>query len=390
MILLANAYCKLNKELIDMSNISTKKKSEINSKMTELRQYLKENFAPESIIQNLEDINEEIDNTKYGLVFEDHLEEIEELLIHKDTELVEQKELGIGNGHKFNYLIEGENLVALKHLEKTCVGKIDVIYIDPPYNTGMHSLNYSDHEYVDTEDLYIHSKWLSFIEKRIEIAYNLLSHNGVMFINIDENEIGTLLLLCGQIFDENNLDVLIWPKTDLRFDQNRVEKQIHNIKMVHEYILVCFKDKSQTNFNKILIPKLSDNGWMDSPQDMETIIKGLGTTSSAKDELAEIFGSRYRFQTPKPMRLIKELVRASSRKDSIVLDFFAGSGTTGHSVMDLNKEDEGNRRFILVTNNENGICRDITYERLKEAIENENYQESMKYYIPSLTVFTFT
>jgi adenine-specific DNA-methyltransferase len=113
---------------------------------------------------------------------------------------------------------------------------------------------------------------------------------------------------------------------------------------------------------------------------MESILKGYGTTSSAKDELGEIFGSRYLFQTPKPRKLIKELVRAAAGKNAFILDFFAGSGTTGHAVMDLNKEDNGKRRFILVTNNENGICRTITYERLKRALEKEKYEESLKYY----------
>ncbi len=269
-------------------------------------------------------------------------------------------------------------------MEKSYSGTIDVICIDPPYNTGMQSLNYNDYDYINKDDSYIHSKWLSFMQKRLGIAYRLLSGIGVMFINIDENEIGNLLLLCGQIFGENNLDVLIWPKTDSRFDQNRNDKPFHNIKMIHEYVLVCFKNKSQTNFNKLICPKWTDNDCIEMPQEMETILKGLGTTSSAKDELTEIFGSRYLFQTPKPRRLIKEFVRAASRPDSIVLDFFAGSGTTGHAVMDLNKEDGGNRTYILVTNNENNICREITYERLKRVINKENYKESLKFYIIEL------
>jgi adenine-specific DNA-methyltransferase len=113
---------------------------------------------------------------------------------------------------------------------------------------------------------------------------------------------------------------------------------------------------------------------------MESILKGLGTTSSAKDELEEIFGYRYLFQTPKPRKLIKELVRAATGKNAVVLDFFAGSGTTGHAVMDLNREDNGKRRFVLVTNNENDICRKITYERLKRALGKEKYEGSLKYF----------
>jgi len=363
-----------------MNNITKKQRKKLISKISGLEGYLKENSAPKQFLQILNDTKQELLQEEYGLVFEDHVEDVTD---HNNAMLVEQNGLRIDNRGQINQLIEGENLVALKLLKKDYGGKIGVICIDPPYNTGMDWLNYGDHNYANREDSYIHSKWLSFMKKRLDIAYELLSDTGVMFINVDENETGTLLLLCHQLFGENNVDILIWPKTDHRFDQNRVEKTFHNIKMVHEYILVGFKNKAQTNFNKIMLPNLVDGEWIDSPAEMETILKGLGTTSSAKDELAEVFGDRYRFQTPKPMRLIKEFVRAASKPDSVILDFFAGSGTTGHAVMDLNKEDNGNRIFILVNNNENNICREITYERLKWAIEKEKYSENLKYFIIS-------
>ena len=96
----------------------------------------------------------------------------------------------------------------------------------------------------------------------------------------------------------------------------------------------------------------------------------FGTNSSAKDEIGELFGDRAYFQTPKPLKLIKELVRATSNKDSVILDFFAGSGTTGHAVVDLNKEDGGDRTFILISNSESNICRNVTLNRLeKKGIE---------------------
>ena len=91
----------------------------------------------------------------------------------------------------------------------------------------------------------------------------------------------------------------------------------------------------------------------------------FGTNSSAKDEIEAIFGDRTYFQTPKPLKLLKELVRATTNKDSTVLDFFAGSGTTGHAIIDLNKEDGGNRKYILISNNESNICREITLKRMK-------------------------
>jgi adenine specific DNA methylase Mod len=360
-----------------MSNITKKKREQLISKLSELERYLVEHSAPDNLLQILNDAKQEILMEKYGLVFEEHIEEEAQ----KKAELVEERSLRIENGDRMNQLIEGENLVVLKSLEGVYTGAIDVICIDPPYNTGMTTLNYSDSEYTDSRDSYIHSKWISFMEKRLRIAHRLLKVDGVMFINIDENETGTSMLLCQQLFGDDNVDVLIWPKTDPRFDQNRVEKEYRNIKIVHEYVIVCYKNRSQTHLNNMLSPEWpSENEYEENPTQMETILKGLGTTSSAKDELDEIFGRRDLFQTPKPRRLIKEFVRVAGGKDAIVLDFFAGSGTTGHAVMDLNREDGGTRTFILVNNNENDICREITYERLKKAICEEDYSESLRYF----------
>lgn len=360
-----------------MNNITKKQNKQLKSKVIELEKYLKQISAPDQFFQYLADLKQEINNKLFGLVFEEH----KELFEINNAKLIEQSNLRINNNkEKKNQLIEGENLYVLEILKQKYYGVIDVICIDPPYNTGMDWLNYGDHIYFDDEDSYAHSKWLSFMKKRMDIAYDLLTDTGVIFINIDENEIGNLLLLSFAIFGENNVDVLIWPKTDPRFDQKRVEKPFHNIKITHEYVIVCFKNKNQTNFNKIKLPFFINGQWTDSFVEIESILKGLGSTSSAKDEIAEIFGNRYFFQTPKPMKLIKEFVRAASKSESIILDFFAGSGTTGHAVMDLNKEDNGNRLFILVNNNEKNICREITYKRLKWAIEKGRYSESLKYY----------
>ncbi len=322
----------------------------------------------------MDKVNKTKSKQKYGLVFESHIEKI------YTSKLVEVANFSLCNGSENNILIEGENLIALNILQEKYVGNVDVICIDPPYNTGMDWLNYCDHEYIDYQDSYSHSKWLSFMENRLNLAYNLLSKNGVMYINIDEHETGTLLLLCHQIFGEQNVNVLIWPKTDSRFDMNRIGKPAKDINIVHEYIFVCFKDRNNLTLNKIKKPTLKDGNYVDVTSVIESILIGFGTTSSAKDEIKSLFGDRYIFQTPKPMRLFKELIRAASKSNSIILDFFAGSGTTGHATMDLNNEDGGKRQFILVNNNENNICRSITYQRLKKAIENEGYKESLKYY----------
>jgi len=219
------------------------------------------------------------------------------------------------------------------------------------------------------------------MEKRLNIAKELLVSNGVIFVNIDETQIGCLILLCEEIFGDQNVDVLIWPKTDPKYDKNRVEKPIFNMKMAHEYVVMCYKNKTNTHFNKMIRrPNHSDYKTPEQPFYLESILNEIGTTSSAKDELYEIFGSRDIDVTPKPRKMIKEFMRVAAGPNAIILDFFAGSGTTGHAVMDLNKEDGGKRRFILVTNNENNICIDITYERLKRVIYKDNYTENLKYF----------
>jgi len=297
--------------------------------------------------------------------------------LQTQTRLDECLELRVGNGARYNLLIEAENLVALTHLKSDHNSGIDVVYIDPPYNTGMRNLGYDDHALQEGSDR--HSRWLSFMETRLALALELLSERGVLFLHVDEHEAASSMLLCGNLFSETNLDVLIWPKTDPRFDQNRVEKPFQTVKIVHEYVIACYRDRARVNLNPVQCPEQHQGGWTDHPRPLESILRCWGTTSSAKDELAEVFGDRYRFQTPKPLRLIKELVRAASRRNSIVLDFFAGSGTTGHAVMDLNREDGGQRRFILVNNDENAICREITYERLRCVIEREGYSETLRY-----------
>jgi len=143
---------------------------------------------------------------KYGLIWEDKPEDVEELLRENLPVLKEIKEKAIINGdeHPNHLLIEGDNLHALTALTFTHEGKIDVIYVDPPYNTGNKDFKYND-SFVDKEDSYRHSKWLSFMNKRLVIAKKLLSANGVIFISIDDNEVAQLKLLCDTLFYESNL-----------------------------------------------------------------------------------------------------------------------------------------------------------------------------------------
>ncbi len=267
----------------------------------------------------------------------------------------------IGNNKNGNILIEADNVDALNLLMPEYKGKVDTVIIDPPYNTNI--------EYIEYKDASFPGGWAEFIKKRLIPAKELMSESGVMFIFIDENELVSLLNTCYTLFGIENTNILIWPKINERFDANRVEKPVINIKSAHEYIVLCYNNKSKTIFKN-----------MSNGNPMESIVFDLGTTSSAKDEIAELLGSRTAFSTPKPVELFKELINVSSSKKSIILDFFAGSGTTGHAVMKLNAEDGGHRRFILITNDENDICRTVTNMRLKKAIDAEGYDEGYDFY----------
>ena len=145
---------------------------------------------------------------KYGLVWEDKQEDVEEKLRTHLPVLKEVKDRAIINDtQKEKYpnhiLIEGDNLHALTSLTFTHEGKIDMIYIDPPYNTGNKDFIYND-SFVDKEDAFRHSKWISFIEKRLKIAKRLLKAEGAIFISIDDNELSNLILLCDELFGEKN------------------------------------------------------------------------------------------------------------------------------------------------------------------------------------------
>ena len=142
--------------------------------------------------------------------------------------------------------------------------------------------------------------------------------------------------------------------------------------MKYEFIIVCYKSKA-SKLNFIKQPYLDGEVLKEKESKVPSTFKCFGTNSSAKDEIAELFGDRSSCQTPKPLKLMKELVRATSNKDSIILDFFAGSGTVGHAVVDLNKEDDGSRKYILVSNNESNICKDVTLKRMQMVDDKVNF-----------------
>jgi len=411
---------------------------------------------------------------KYGLIWEDKPEDVEEELrtnLPVLREVVEKRILAVDNiptrddnkkqdqnllfeeDNKLktndkqlppnHILIEGDNLHALTALTFTHEGKIDVIYIDPPYNTGNKDFKYND-TFVDKEDSFRHSKWLSFMHKRLEIAKRLLSDNGVIFISIDDNENAQLKLLCDETFGEINfISDVIW--------QSR--KSVSNdaiISLNHNYTLIYAKSITKINKNDFRLPTtiekfdnpdndprgqwvadpfdapnlrpnltyvinnpnngkefwppkgrcwrttkdeylkfLADNRivfgkkgetkpqlkrFLDFAQDKGStpisIWYDIETTTNGTQQLEQILGSKL-FTNPKPLELIDRILKLSTKnnKQNIILDFFAGSGTTLHATMQLNAEDGGNRQCILVTNNENNICEEVTYERNQRIIQ---------------------
>ena len=211
------------------------------------------------------------------------------------------------------------------------------------------------------------------MEERILISKELLSEKGFLVINIDEREFKPLLKLCKTIFGSGLVSYSKWKKQNKYFDKNRVVLNPNKKKTKFEYIIFCKRSKI-AKFNKIMQPYLRKNMFMEKKRWIPRIFDFFGTTSSAKDEIETIFGDRTYFSTPKPLKLMKELIRATTSKDSIIMDYFAGSGTVGDACFELNREDSGNRKFILVCNDENDICEKVTDERLKKSA-NKNVSQ---------------
>ena len=386
------------------------------------------------------------EHKKYGLVWEDKPEDVEERLRESLPVLREVKDKAILSDEPDapnHILIEGDNLEALTALSYTHEGKIDVIYIDPPYNTGNKDFVYND-AFVDAEDSYRHSKWLSFMNKRLKIAKKLLSDKGVIFISIDDNEQAQLKLLCDSILGGRNfLAQIIWERAYapinlkkhfsechdyiLCYAQNienakcnglprsedanskyknpdndprglwrtdnlavgpRVEAQVYEITtpsgrkvMPPEgYCWRLTKERFQEYVadNRIWFGENGD--LVPAPKRFLSEVKNsmtpmtiwkyteVGHSQDAMRALRDLFGGKVLFSYPKSVPLIERVVRLYSNNNSVVLDFFAGSGTTLHATMQLNAEDGGHRQCILVTNNENNICEEVTYERNKRVI----------------------
>lgn len=484
-----------------MANLSQQKRE----RMLAFLETLKAQHTDDDSLMALGEIEKELKAKKYGLVWEEHEEAVDVMMqtrIPVFTEDASMELNGDPSTDRFNFLLEGDNLHSLRLLEKTHRGKIDVIYIDPPYNTGKKDDFTYDDQTVDDNDTFIHSKWLSFMHARLVSARRLLSENGVIVISIGYQEINDLMLLCNDLFDSQQVMsvtvqtsggkpnggftlmheylVFITPREfspkamtftggnarspfegltlstfyktnrpnqtypifidrktmhivgvgkslterikeglysgelgDFKYDYSEAPKGTAALwpisskgaecvwRLIPERLLSDWEkgyikvsvNKSKSNPNEYSIQYLPEGvikkiesgelPVIGREDKMPTLILGENKTEGSEiptiwtekefhtvkgtSALKEIFHANA-FSYPKPLAFIAEIMRAVTTSNSTVLDFFAGSGTTGQAVMELNQQDGGKRKFILCTNNENGICENVTYQRLKTVI----------------------
>ena len=421
-----------------------------------------ENYSRDQLLEKIR----HLEKHRYGLVWENKQEDVAELcdsalpVLHEVT----SKEIATAKDQDapVNILIEGDNYHSLFVLNFTHKRKIDLIYMDPPYNTGAKDWKYNN-DYVDANDQWRHSKWISMMYKRLALAKQLLSDKGVVVCAIDEYEVHNIRHLLDRVFGEQNklgmVTVLHNPKgrnLSKFFSANSefmlvyakdVDRASFNDVAIDEEVLASFdmddnegkyrlepfmrvrsswsrKKKPKCwypiyvskNLDKITIEKekgyheifpitadgremawknipstftkLNINGYFVAKEENgvpqiyhkyreKQVFKNVWTNKKYQSEfngtnlLKKILGTNS-FAYPKSLYLILDILKITTDKRSVVLDFFAGSGTTGHAVLELNQQDGGSRQFILCTNNENGICEEICYPRIKKVIKGFN------------------
>lgn len=478
-----------------------------------------ENFSKEQLIDKIK----KLEKQRYGLVWEDKEEEIAEKCERELPVLIEDKTKEIKKDKENNpthYILEGDNYHTLYTLNFTHKKKIDVIYIDPPYNTGKSDnkgrtdFRYND-RFIKLDDKFRHSSWLSFMYKRLRLAKNLLNENGIIAISIDDNEVFNLKLLLDKIFNEanhiatvptimnlkgnqdqfgfagtheytllyaknknkaiigefnieedsddewledeiglykkgrtlladskakfreerqymyfpllikdNKVNLItkdehlrIYNKDKDFFDDKFVEKlRIKYSKLGYDFVLPIdskgnllrwtwgFDDKFQTHIEDIIISKTKNGytfnkkqrpklGDLPSKKPKSVFYKPEYSSGNGTNQLKSL-GLENKFNNPKPLELIKDILFICGKKDAVILDFFAGSGTSGHAVLEMNKEDKGKRQFILCTNNENNICEEVTYPRIQKVINGYSGKNAipanLKYYKTDFVPFVIT
>ena len=435
-----------------MANLSKQKRE----RMLGFLAQLKNTMHDDASIRALSEIENSLIDRKYGLVWEEHEENVDVILQDNIPVLCENKDREIicDENLPFNFLIEGDNLHSLHLLRKTHCRKIDCIYIDPPYNNGKKDWKYNN-RFIDINDTYMHSKWLSMMSRRLSIAKELLTDNGTLICAIDENELATVILLLEEIFGTQ----YIIDKIAVIHNPRGIQGD--NFSYIHEYALFVYKkgykvvatrevseeeidwsplrnwgDESErldaancfypiyVKDNKIIgfgddvtsddtihptknefdeetgitsVWPIDNQGierkWRYARHTVEGIKNLLKVVTSngildvriGKDfapyktvwadkkydsneygtQLISSMAENCDFDYPKSLYNVQECIEAVTKNnpDAVILDFFAGSGTTGHAVLEINKKYGGNRKFILCTNNDVGLKKETQYQR---------------------------
>ena len=405
---------------------------------------------------------------KYGLVWEaDRTKEVFEADLHSSIPFlseVPKNNIVLGKELPNNIFIEGDNYHALSVLNFTHKSKIDVIFIDPPYNTGNKTWRYNN-DYVESDDTFKHSKWISFMSKRLKLSKNLLKDDGIIIVSIDDYEVHTLRFLLDEIFGESNrlgtltvVNKKSGRTTDKFFataheyyyfyaknadlasigmmESSEETKQTYKLsdeagsykwrdflrtggfstpeERPNSYYPIYFDPKTKKidveKFPKAVeIFPIDSKGkkrvWRQTrPSLMKLVSAGsilieetkTGWKVRIKDRikmevkpktvwdsplydaathgtklLETILNKPRAFDFPKSVYAVRDAlnVALNGKDDAIILDFFGGSGTTAHSVALLNKEDDGNRKFIMCTNNENDIASEVCFPRIRNVIK---------------------
>lgn len=407
---------------------------------------------------------------KYGLIWDEERVPEQVAIDCKDnlpvlTE-IKKKEIITDESIPTNILIEGDNYHALSVLNYTHKGKIDLIYIDPPYNTGAKDWKYNNN-FVDINDTWRHSKWINFMYNRLILSKNLLTENGALICAIDENEMSPLGLLLDELFPAHERHCItivhnprgiqgtnfsytheyayfVIPKAKKTIVDRKIDKDDIDWRNLRDnggeslredarncfYAIIInnngeilgFSDvidnkihpdsPNEKKKNEIYVYPIDKEGierkWRyarQSVEDIKHLLRAKKSKGIWQIEIGKDFGtyrtvwidSRYdsneygkkiigkmapgaSFDYPKSLWNVYDCIYAvvGKKPNAIVLDYFAGSGTTGHAVLTLNNEDNGNRQFILCTNNENLIAESVTYPRIKSAIKGYKISETEK------------
>ncbi len=365
--------------------------------------------------------------------------------------------IGPAKVHPVHYLFEGENLHVLSFLKETgWRQKINTVYIDPPYNTGFSQFRKYKDKFWDYYSRERHEKWLAFMRERLMSLLPLLHPQAVVFVSIDDREMPYLNLLLREIFGENNVEMMIWNKIPSGGTAGQGKmKRSKRFRVDHEYVLVAYRDKNSTRFNRpeIIVPvqkhydnpdndprgpwisgelckskpkslphgknyyrivtpggRIIERQWHVSKEEFErldadgriwwgngkiiprlkkflheprpvvpsSIIQNISQTEGIKD--LQKFVPDVPFDNPKPVRLIKYLLEMACNPGDIVLDFFAGTGTTGQAVMELNREKKLQLQCLLASHDREGTVKKILMPRLRNYLEQTGVNEGWKYY----------